>query len=525
MEAYDDLPRKFNLASYFLDRNLDLGRGAATALICQDRAYSYQEVAKRTNEVGHVLRELGVEIEDRVLLALSDGLDFVATWYAVIKVGGVVAEVYTFLQEKDYEYFLNYTRAKVAVVDATTLEMMRAVAPRCQYLRALLVVGAVSDLGEGEYDFDSLVEAAPQDLTAESTTKDDIAIWKFTTGSTGDPKAAVHCHHDPFISFTTYARRVVEIESEDTVIPVPKLFFGYARDLTTLFTFGVGATGVVFPQRTTPELLAELIGRHSPTILVNVPTMMNAMVNHPQAETWDLSSLRLCISSGEALPDDIYHKWMELFGVEILDGIGSSEAYHIYISNRIGNARPGSAGEIVPGYQALIVDEKGNPVPDGETGELWIEGESSALMYWNDHRKSKETFAGDRIRSGDMFTRDEDGYFWYQGRADDLIKVGGIWVSPLEIEECLRHHPAVSECAVIGIEESGLMLPRAYVVVKTGEGTARVGEEGLQEYVKQSLSPHKYPRQVRFVEDLPKTASGKLDRKQLRREAQREAEG
>ncbi len=525
MKTYDDLPREFNLASYFLDRNLEMGRGAATALICEDRAYTYQQVAERTNQVGHVLRELGIEIEDRVLLALSDGLDFVAAWYAVVKVGAVVAEVYTFLQEKDYEYFLNYTRAKVVVVDGTTLDVMREVAPRCPHLRALLVVGGDPDLREGEFDFDTMVEAAPRDLRAQATTKDDIAIWKFTTGSTGDPKAAVHCHHDPFISFSTYARRVVEIESDDGVVPVPKLFFGYARDLTTLFPFGVGATGVVFPQRTTPELLAELIGRHSPTIVVNVPTMMDAMVNHPQAEAWDLSSLRLCISSGEALPDDLYHKWMELFNVEILEGIGSSEAYHIYISNRIGNARPGSAGEIVPGYRALIADENGDPVPDGETGELWIEGESSALLYWNDHQKSKETFAGDRIRTGDMFTRDEDGFFWYQGRADDLIKVGGIWVSPLEIEECLRRHPGVRECAVIGIEEAGLMLPRAYVVVQEGDGTTRVSKEGLQDYVRQILSPHKYPRQVRFVENLPRTASGKLNRKQLRREAQREAEG
>lgn len=515
MLTYAELPRQFNLTTFFLDRNLEQGRGHRTALIADDQAYTYDEIARLTNQAGHVLRSLGVEMEDRVLLALSDGIEFVTNWFAVLKLGAVVAEAYTFLQEKDYEYFLNYSRAKVVVVDGTTLERVRAIVPRCKHLGHVLVVGAADELHAQEASFESLVNDAPNVLEPEHTTKDDIAIWKFTTGSTGDPKAAVHCHHDPVISFEAYAKGILGFNRDDVVLPVPKLFFGYARDLTTLFAFGVGATGVVFPGRSTPERIFQLVQERRPTILVNVPTMMNAMVNHPQAAQVDLGSVRYCVSSGEALPLEVYSKWMDTFGVDVLDGIGSSEAYHIYISNRAGNVRPGSAGQVVPGYEGLIVDELGNALPDGETGELWVAGESTALMYWNDHEKSKQTFAGDWIHTGDMFKRDEDGFFWYQGRADDLIKAGGIWVSPLELEAILRQHPAVLECAVVGYEEGGLMLPRAYVVLKDGEGASNAMAEDLQEFVRAELSPHKYPRKVIFRDELPKTASGKIDRKAL----------
>ena len=514
MLAYEDIPRALNLAEWFLDRRLQEGRGERTALVCgDDTAYTYAEVAAAANRAGHVLREAGLRQEERVLIALDDGLGFVASWYGALKIGAVVAEVYTFLQAKDYAYYLDYTRATVALVDGAALEPMRAAAAASPYLRSLLVSGG-HDLRAGERDLDALMAQAPDKLEPAATTRDDIAIWKFTTGSTGSPKAAVHLAHDPVISSAWYGQGVLGLDEDDAVLPVPKLFFGYARDATTLFTFAVGGTGIVFPERSTPERMFELIARHRPTVLVQVPSMMRAMVAHPAAAEQDLSCLRCCISSGEALPAELYRRWLEAFGVEVLDGVGSSEAYHIYLSSRPGAVRPDSVGQVVPGYEAWLLDAEGAPAADGETGELWIRGESTAIMYWGDHQKTKRTFAGDAVRTGDLFARDADGYFAYRGRADDLLKVRGIWVAPAEIEDCLLEHPGVADCAVLGIEDAdGLVTPTAYVVAaSTVEATA--GE--LQAFVRARLSPHKYPRDVRFLDRLPRTPSGKVDRKELR---------
>jgi benzoate-CoA ligase family protein len=495
--TYDDIPRFVNLASWFVDRNLEEGRGERTALIGPTGRTTYAELAALVNRSGNVLRELGVRPEERVLLVLGDSVEFVALWYGAQKIGAVTAEAYTFLQPKDYAYYLDYTRAGVVVVDQTTLEPVRQAATGSRWLRHILVVGD---------DFDRLAAEASDELDPVPTTKDDIAIWKFTTGSTGQPKAAVHPQHSPLLSFEWYAKGVLGIAEDDVALPVPKLFFGYARDLAALFPFGVGAAGIVFPERTTPERIFELVEQHRPTILVNVPTMMAQMVAHVshsgqgRCQAPDVSSLRLATSAGEALPRELHDRWLETFGVEVLDGIGSSEAYHIYISNRHGRVRPGSTGELVPGYSAHIA----------ENGELWIEGDTAALLYWGEHEKTKQTFAGDTVKTGDLFERDEDGYFWYRGRVDDLIKVGGIWVAPAEIEHCLIAHPNVVECAVVGAQQNGLTLTRAFVVVREP-----VDERSLQDFVRERLSPHKVPREVRFVNNIPKTPSGKLDRKAL----------
>jgi benzoate-CoA ligase family protein len=499
----------FNLASWFVDRHLEEGRGDRTALICGEDRVSYAELAKQVNRVGHVLRDLGVRQEERVLLALSDGVEFVATWYGAQKIGAVTAEVYTFLPAKDLAYYLDYTRAGVVVADATTLDNLREARGSSGWLRTLLVVGDV-ELQEGEASFAALTAHAPDELDPAPTQPDDVALWKFTTGSTGMPKACVHRAETPLRSFEHYARDVLDIGEDDLVLPVPKLFFGYARDLAALYPFGVGGAGIVFPERSTPDMLFELIARHRPTILVNVPTMMRAMLEQPER---DLSCLRLCTSAGEALPEDLHRRWLDTFGVEVLDGIGSSEAYHIYISNRPGAARHGTLGQAVPGYSARVVDDDGRELPDGETGRLWIEGDTAALMYWQAREKSLETYAGDTVMSGDLFARDADGFFHYRGRADDLLKVGGIWVAPQEIEHCLAGHPDVADCAVVAYEEDGLQKPRAFVVLRDG---ATVDAESLQTHVKSRLSPHKYPRDVQFVGELPRTGSGKVDRRALR---------
>jgi benzoate-CoA ligase family protein len=513
--TYDDVPRAFNVASYFVDRNLEEGRGDRTALIGPHGRTTYLELAALTNRSGNVLRELGVHAEERVLLVLADSVELVALWYGAQKIGAVTAEAYTFLQPKDYAYYLDYTRAGVVVVDSTTLGPMREAAASSRWLRHLLVVGTHSELGPGEVSFDALLSAAPAELEAAPTTRDDVAIWKFTTGSTGAPKAAVHPQHSPLLSFDWYARGVLGIREDDLVLPIPKLFFGYARDLTALYPFGVGGAGIVFPERTTAERVFELVRLHEPSILVQVPTMMAAMTTHPQAAEQDLSCLRLCTSAGEALPAELYERWRAAFGVEVLDGIGSSELYHIYISNRPGRVRPGSVGEVVPGYRARVVDEQGQEVPNGEVGTLWVGGDTAALLYWNEHEKTKETFSGDLVKTGDLFVRDAEGYFWFRGRGDQLLKVGGVWIAPAEVEHCLVAHPDVVECAVVGYEEGGLTLTRAHIVLREGVAPSPELAAALQEHVRAHLSPHKYPRDVRFAAELPKTPSGKIDRRAL----------
>ena len=521
MLTYEDVPRAFNLASYFVDRNVEEGRGTRTALIGPGGATTYAELATLTNRSGNVLVELGVRAEERVLLVLADSVEFVALWYGTQKIGAVTAEAYTFLQPKEYAYYLNYTRASVVVADATTLERVREAVASSRWLRRVLVVGADEELQAGEASYDALAADAPDELEPAPTTRDDIAIWKFTTGSTGLPKAAVHPAHSALLSFDWYARGVLDLQEDDIVLPVPKLFFGYARDLTALYPFGVGAAGIVFPERTTPERIFELVAQHRPSILVQVPTMMAAMTAHPEAASQDLSCLRLCTSAGEALPRELYERWRAAFGIEVLDGIGSSEAYHIYISNRPGRVRPGSVGEVVPGYSARVLDEDGQEVPEGEVGTLWIEGDTAALLYWNEHEKTKQTFQGDLVNTGDLFVRDSEGFYWYRGRSDELIKVGGIWVAPAEIEHCLITHADVVECAVVGYEEEGLTLSRAHVVLRAGVAGSEELARVLQDHVRTQLSPHKYPRDVRFVAELPKTPSGKIDRLALR--AEREA--
>ena len=500
---------RFNLASHFVDRHVDEGRGDRTALITDARTWSYADLAAMMNRTAHVLRQLGVRREERVLLVLADGPAFVATWYAVLKIGAVTAEAYTFLPPKDYAYYLDYTRARVCVTDAATLERVREAAASSRWLEHVLVVGAEEeDLRDGEVHWETLAETSLEWIDPAPTTRDDVAIWKFTTGSTGAPKACVHAMHAPLLSCDWYATGVLGMREDDVVLPVPKLFFGYARDMAALFPFQSGAAGIVFGERSTPARLFDLAARHRPTILVNVPTMMSAMLADPQPEAF--ASLRLCTSAGEALPAELHRRWLDTFGVEVLDGIGSSEAYHIYISNRPGAARVGSTGQVVPGYRARVVDEHGDDVPDGETGRLWVEGKTAALMYWDAPEKSAETFDRDLVMTGDLFARDADGYFTYRGRADSLLKVGGIFVAPAEIEHCLIEHPAVVECAVVGAERDGLVFPRAHVVVRS-----EVAGEELQAFVRERLSPHKRPREVVFMDSLPKTGSGKIDRRAL----------
>ena len=502
------------MADYFLYHNLEEGRESKVCLYYEDRQWTYGEVARLSNRTGNALRELGVNVEDRVLMVLPDCPEFVWTWFGAARIGAVITMVNPLLPVADYEYYLDYTRAKVAVVHESLLNTFAEAATNARYLRGVLVVGAPKN--SGWVEFNEAINAASDECQPADTRRDDIAIWLFTSGSTGHPKGAVHLQHDLPFNTEVFAKATMGVCADDLTVSVPKLFFGYATGTNLLFPFAVGGATALFSERSTAEKMFEVIKRYRPTILTTVPTMINSMLNVPGASAEDVSSLRFCYSAGEALPKELYERWMNAFGVDICDGIGSAEMFHIYITNRPGDVKPGSLGRIVEGYEASIVDAEGDEVATGEMGTLKIKGDSAALCYWNAHEKSKETFAGDWCTTGDQFHVDEDGYYWYHGRTDDMLKVSGVFVAPAEIENCLLQHEAVLEGAVVGHESEGLVKPKAFVVVREGFTAADQLAEEIKQFVKDNIAIYKYPRWVEFVDSLPKNDRGKIDRRKLK---------
>ncbi len=508
------------MADYFLYHNLEEGRENKVCLYFEDRTWTYGEVARLSNQTGNALRALGADIEDRVLLVLPDCPEFVWTWFGAARIGSVITMVNPLLPVADYEYYLDYTRAKVAVVHASLLKTFAEAAAGARYLKSVLIVGNEPELPETKSvhwaHFNKIVSGVSKECSPADTRRDDIAIWLFTSGSTGHPKGAVHLQHDLPFNTEVFAKATMGVCADDLTVSVPKLFFGYATGTNLLFPFAVGGATALFAERSTAEKMFEVIKRYRPTILTTVPTMINSMLNVPGASAEDLRSLRFCYSAGEALPKELYERWMNAFGVNICDGIGSAEMFHIYITNRPGDIKPGSLGRVVEGYEARIVDAEDKDVATGEMGTLRIKGDSAALCYWNSHEKSKETFAGDWCTTGDQFHVDEDGYYWYHGRTDDMLKVSGVFVAPAEIENCLLQHVAVLECAVVGHESEGLVKPKAFVVLRDGfEGAEELAED-IKQFVKNHIAIYKYPRWVEFVNSLPKNDRGKIDRKQLK---------
>ena len=513
-------PERFNMADYFLYHNVEEGRENKVCLYFEDETWTYGDTVRLSNRAGNALRELGVEIEDRVLLVLPDCPEFVWTWFGAARIGAVITMVNPLLPAADYEYYLDYTRARVAVIHQSVLPVFAEAMKTAKYLRGVLVVGQEERMGippqATTLDFKKAIDAASDECTPADTRRDDIAIWLFTSGSTGHPKGAVHLQHDLPYNTEVFAKATMGVSADDLTVSVPKLFFGYATGTNLLFPFAVGGATALFAERSTAEKMFEVIKRYQPTILTTVPTMINSMLNVPGASKDDLASLRFCYSAGEALPIELYERWMNAYGVDICDGIGSAEMFHIYITNRPGDIKPGSLGRIVEGYEAKIVDAGGNKVPTGEMGTLRIKGDSAALCYWNAHEKSKETFAGDWCTSGDQFHVDADGYYWYHGRTDDMLKVSGVFVAPAEIENCLLQHASVLECAVVGHEADGLVKPKAFVVLREEfVGSEQLVEE-IKQFVKERIAVYKYPRWVEFVPDLPKNDRGKIDRKKLK---------
>jgi benzoate-CoA ligase family protein len=521
-----EFPERFNMADYFLYHNLEEGRENKPCLYFQDQSFTYADVARMSNRVGNTLRDLGLDIEQRILIVLPDCPEFVCTWFGAARIGAVITMVNPLLPAVDYKYYLEYTRARVAVIHHSLLRNFSEAAEASSYLRAVLVVGGPLDDDEGRttprnrakwFAFTQAVEAGSDECTPADTHRDDIAIWLFTSGSTGHPKGAVHLQHDLPFNTEVYAKRTLGVNENDLTVSVPKLFFGYATGTNLLFPFAVGGATALFEERSTPEKIFEVVARYRPTILTTVPTMINGMLNAEQLTSSDLSSLRFCYSAGEALPVELYQRWLKTVGVEIYDGIGSAEMFHIYITNRPGDVKPGSLGRIVEGYEAAITNAEGEQVPTGEMGTLRIKGDSAALCYWNVHEKSKETFAGDWCMTGDQFHVDEGGYYWYHGRTDDMLKVSGVYVAPSEIENCLLQHEAVLECAVIGHNPGdGLVKPKAFIVLREGYQGDSEREEEIKAFIKSRLAMYKYPRWIQFVASLPKNDRGKIDRKNLK---------
>jgi benzoate-CoA ligase len=424
----------------------------------------------------------------------------------------------TLLKPADYEYLLNDSRARVLVVSEPLLAQIEPIRSRLAYLERIVVVGRSID-APGLMDYQETVDAASEELAPEILSKDDVCFWLYSSGTTAFPKGAVHLQHDMIVEADLYARPILDINENDRTFSVAKLFFAYGLGNGLYFPFRVGASTILCPDKPDAIRAFGIIQDYRPTLFFSVPTGYAGMLAvEDAAERFDTESVRLCISAGESLPAALFERWKERFGLEILDGIGSTEILHIFISNRAGRCKPGSTGEIVPGYEGKIVDGEGRELPAGEVGDLLIKGDSICACYWNKHEATKNTIQGHWIRTGDKYMRDEDGYFWYQGRSDDMLKVGGIWVSPVEVESALIQHPAVLESAVVGvIDKEGLVKPKAYVVLKNAEGQDRDAlAVELQDFVKQRIAVYKYPRSIEFVTDLPKTATGKIQRYKLR---------
>ncbi len=511
------LPEQFNVATYFVDRNVLEGRGEKTAIECGDERVSYRQLLERTNRAGNALRQLGVRPEERVVLLLLDTPEFLYSFFGAIKIGAVAVPANTLLKPHEYEYLLNDTRARVVLVSEALLPQLQSIPPeRLRYLREIVVVGGPNQQHSCLGD---LMNAASPELEAESTSKDDAAFWLYSSGSTGAPKGCVHLHHDMVVCSELYARNILRMNDRDRCYSVARLFFAYGLGNAGYFPLGCGATTILSPARPTPATVYADIERYRPTLFFSVPSNYAALLAHQREDgaEFDLSSLRHAISAGESLPAPLFERFKQRFGVEILDSLGSTETLQMVIANRPGEAKPGSSGKIIPGYEAKLVDDDGRLVPPGEIGNLLIKGDSTCAGYWNQHEKTKETFDGHWFRTGDKYYQDEEGYFWYAGRANDLFKVNGRWLSPAEVESALIAHPAIREAAVVARDdESGLTKSAAYVVVNDEFTASDQLTRELQDWVAERIGAYKRPRWIEFLPELPKTATGKLQRFKLR---------
>jgi benzoate-CoA ligase len=508
-------PAEYNAAHDLIERNLQAGRGGKLAYVDDAGSCTYAELAARVNRFAGALASLGMRIEDRVLLCLADTIDFPTAFLGCIKAGVVPIAVNTLLTAADYGYMLSNSRARVLVVTAQLLPTFASLLPKLPHLEHVVV--SRGDAG-GHLALDALLARGSDTFDAAPTCPDDVCFWLYSSGSTGMPKGTMHVHASLIETAELYGRGVLGIREDDVVFSAAKLFFAYGLGNALTFPLAVGATTVLMAERPTPPAVAKRLTAHRPTIFYGVPTLYAAMLASPELPAKADVGLRVCVSAGEALPENIGRRWSAHYGVEILDGIGSTEMLHIFLSNRPGAVRYGTTGVPVPGYELRIVDDRMQPVAPGEVGDLYISGPTAANGYWNNREKSRATFQGAWTKSGDKYAVGRDGFYSYAGRSDDMLKVSGIYVSPVEVEAALITHAAVLEAAVVGREDDErLVKPAAYVVLKPGHAGSPALADELRAHVKSLLAPYKYPRWIEFIDELPKPATGKIQRFKLRR--------
>ena len=517
-DAIDAIPRDYNFAADVLKRNLAAGRAGKPAIIDPRGPWTYGQLAERVDRFGAVLRALGLRREERVLMCMLDTIDWPTAFLGALKAGTVAIPVNTLMTEDDYRFMLTDSRARLLVVSEALYPRFAKLIGECPELAHVIVSG---ENAHGHARFEDLVAAAKAEDVTAPTTRDDVAFWLYTSGSTGKPKGAVHVHADLPLTNDLYAAPTLGLTENDVCYSVAKLFFAYGLGNAMTFPMSVGATTVLLPDRPTPDAVAALLKAHPVTVFYAVPTFYAAFLASPAAPQRSGLKLRCCVSAGEALPVDVGRRWRERYGVDILDGIGSTEMLHIFLTNRADDVKYGTSGKPLPGYGLKIVDDDGAETKPGEMGELLVRGPTSAIMYWNNRDQSRKTFLGEWTRSGDKYLIDKDGYYVYCGRRDDMLKVSGMYVSPFEVEGALQSHAEVLECAVVAwFDGDGLVKPKAFVVLKAQDKACDDLARALQEHVKQSLAPYKYPRWIEFRTDLPKTATGKIQRFKLRAEGE-----
>jgi len=504
-----EVPDRYNVGADLLERNLKAGRENKLAIQSAAGDLTYGELYKLSCGAAQELRDLGVRREERVLIVGYDGPGWVASFLGAVLLGAIPVPVNPLLQRsEDYDHYIDDSLARVVVVDASTEEKLKPALARAAGAPRLLRADQIAPGPE--------VAAAP-------TRKDDMAFWLYSSGSTGKPKAVVHLQHDIPYTCVTYGEQVLGITERDTTFSTTGLFHAYGFGNNLSLPYWVGATTVLHAGRHTPATVLETIEKRRPTLFFSAPTLYNAILNFEGAAGRNLSSIRHCIAAAEALPAEVWRRWKDAFGLVILDGVGSTEMLHIYCSNRLDELRPGSSGKPVPGYELKILDAEGQAVPTGEAGELYVKGDSALAFYWAQHEKTKRSVLGDWFVTGDRYRVDEDGFFWYEGRSDDMIKVSGLWVSPIEIESVLMEHPAVAESAVVGIGVGGFMKIKAFVITQKDAAAGDALFAVLQEHCKSRLQRYQYPHMIEFVSELPKTVTGKIQRYKLREPARETA--